>query len=108
MKYIYLPETTSTNTFCKENSEKIEDKTIVYTFKQTSGRGRFNRTWVDLGSGNIFMSILLRPENVSILPNLTQFSALILAKTFEKYGVIPTIKWPNDILINGKKISGIL
>lgn len=110
MKYIYLDETESTNNYAKEHITEIEDKVIVYTSKQTRGRGRFDRTWVDLGSENIYMSIVLKPaeEMRRNFSNLTQYTALKLAETFEKYGVIPQIKWPNDILINNKKISGIL
>ena len=110
MKYIYLDETESTNNYAKEHITEIEDKVVVYTSKQTCGRGRFDRTWVDLGSENIYMSIVLKPaeEMQKNFSNLTQYTALKLAETFEKYGVIPQIKWPNDILINNKKISGIL
>lgn len=43
-----------------------------------------------------------------VYSNLTQYLCVILAQTFEEYGVIPNIKWPNDIQINSKKISGIL
>ncbi len=110
MKLIYLEEIESTNKYCKENIEKLEDKSVIYTSKQTQGRGRFNRKWVDLGSENIFMSIVLKPEKkfADVFYNFTQYTALCLAYTLENYKVNPKIKWPNDILINGKKISGIL
>lgn len=110
MKYKYLEKIDSTNSYCKENINTLDDKTIVYTSNQTNGRGRFNRVWVDLGTENIYMSFVLKPskELQPVYSNLTQYTALKLAQTYEKYEITPQIKWPNDILINGKKISGIL
>ena len=110
MEYLHLEETSSTNSYAKQNIKTLQDKTIVYTSKQTHGRGRFDRVWIDLGDENLFLSLVLKPSNNlnPVYTNLTQYCALKLAKTFEAYGVIPNIKWPNDILINGKKISGIL
>lgn len=110
MKLHFLEEVNSTNTYSKKHVNELHDKDIVYTFKQTAGRGRFDRKWVDLGSGNIYFSIILKPSSdlKQVYSNLTQYTALKLAETFEKYNVIPKIKWPNDILIDEKKISGIL
>lgn len=106
----YLNVVNSTNTYAKEHINNIKNLTVIYTSKQTNGRGRFNRAWVDLGQGNLFLSIVLKPSEdlKPVYSNLTQYTALILAKTFEEYGITPKIKWPNDILINNKKISGIL
>ncbi len=110
MRLLFLDEINSTNTYSKEHVNELHDKDVVYTFKQTAGRGRFDRKWVDLGSGNIYLSIILKPSSdlKQVYSNLTQYTALKLAETFEKYNVIPQIKWPNDILIDEKKISGIL
>lgn len=110
MRLLFLDEINSTNTYSKEHVNELHDKDVVYTFKQTAGRGRFDRKWVDLGSGNIYLSIILKPslDLKQVYSNLTQYTALKLAETFEKYNVIPQIKWPNDILIDEKKISGIL
>lgn len=110
MKFLYLEEIDSTNKYAKDNISKIEDKTIVYTSKQTDGRGRMERKWSYTGEDNIYASIVLKPSSKmkEIYSNLTQYLCLILSQVFEEYGIIPTIKWPNDIQINGKKISGIL
>lgn len=110
MRLLFLDKINSTNTYSKEHVNELHDKDVVYTFKQTAGRGRFDRKWVDLGSGNIYLSIILKPSSdlKQVYSNLTQYTALKLAETFEKYNVIPQIKWPNDILIDEKKISGIL
>lgn len=110
MKLKYLEEINSTNSYCKNNILNLEDRTIVYTFFQTSGRGRFARQWVNLGKDNLYLSIVLKPSSVlmPVYSNLTQYTSLILAQTFMESGVSPKIKWPNDILIDSKKISGIL
>lgn len=106
----HLNVVNSTNSYAKEHINNIKNMTVIYTSKQTNGRGRFNRTWVNLGEENLFLSIVLKPSNdlKPVYSNLTQYTALKLAKTLESYGITPQIKWPNDILINGKKISGIL
>ena len=110
MKRIYLEEVDSTNLYAKRNIDKIKDKTIIYTSRQTAGRGRMERKWNYMGDGNIYASIVLKPskELKEVYSNLTQYLCVILAETFENFGIIPQIKWPNDIRINYKKISGIL
>ena len=110
MELLFLEEVDSTNKWAKENLSKIEDKTVVYTSYQTAGRGRLERKWSFMGEDNIYASIVLKPsgEMKEIYSNLTQLLCLALCQTFEEYGVLPKIKWPNDIQINGKKISGIL
>ena len=110
MNYLYLEEVESTNKYAKEAIGNIEDMTLVYTFNQTAGRGRLNRTWNYAGFDNIYASIVLKPSNQmkEVYSNLTQLLCVVLAEVFEEYGVEPKIKWPNDIKVNGKKISGIL
>ena len=110
MNLFYLEEIDSTNKYAKEHINDLSDKTVVYTYRQTNGRGRLERKWSYLGEDNIYASIILKPseEMKEVYSNLTQYLCVILAQTFEEYGVIPKIKWPNDIQINSKKISGIL
>ena len=110
MEYFFLEEIDSTNKYAKEHIKELSDKTVVYTYNQTNGRGRLNRKWSNLGEDNIYASIVLKPSGQmqEVYSNLTQYLCVVLAQTFEEYGVIPNIKWPNDIQINSKKISGIL
>ena len=110
LREIYIENIDSTNLWVKCNIDKLLDKTIVYATSQTQGRGRLQRSWVDLGEGNLFMTLVLKPSEKfdETYANLTQYLSVTLCKVFEKYGVIPEIKWPNDVLINGKKIAGIL
>ena len=111
MRVIKLEETKSTNTYSKENLTLLEDKTVVHALRQTHGRGRLNRTWVDLGENNLFFSIVLKPSTdfKAVYSNLTQYASVILCKIFENYGLNPKVKWPNDVMIDGqRKICGIL
>lgn len=110
VKVIQLEEVDSTNSYGKKHIDELEDKTAIITKKQTSGRGRLNRSWVDLGEENLFLSIILKPSETfnEIYPNLTQYLSVTLCKVIESYGIQTQIKWPNDVLIDGKKIAGIL
>ena len=110
MNLLYLETVDSTNKYAKEHIREIKDRTCIYTSHQTNGRGRLERKWDFMGEDNIYASIVLKPlkEMKEVYSNLTQYLCIILSETFEEYGVIPKIKWPNDIKINNKKISGIL
>lgn len=110
MEYFYLEEVDSTNKYAREHISELKDKTIVYTSKQTSGRGRLARKWEFTGSDNIYASFVLKPSDTmqEVYSNLTQYLCVVLCEVFEEYDVVPKIKWPNDIQIDGKKISGIL
>ncbi len=110
MRLITIEELSSTNNYAKGNLSALEDKTIVRAVRQFAGRGRFARSWVDFGPGNLFVSFVLKPSN-SFRPeysNLTQYLSVVLCKVLEDYNLSPQIKWPNDVLVNGKKIAGIL
>lgn len=110
MKRLYLETVESTNLYSKKHINEIDDKTIVYTYNQTAGRGRLNRSWNNTGMDNIYASIVLKPslKMKDIYSNLTQYLCVILANVIDSYRVKSTIKWPNDVKVNGKKISGIL
>jgi BirA family biotin operon repressor/biotin-[acetyl-CoA-carboxylase] ligase len=110
MKIITLEETESTNSYAKTHIDTLADNSVIIAKRQTSGRGRLNRSWVDLGEGNLFMSIVLKPSETfnEIYSNLTQYLSVMLCKVLEDYRITPQIKWPNDVLISGKKIAGIL
>lgn len=82
--------------------------TLVVAEVQAGGRGRLGRRW---GSpkGGLWMSLVLRPEfGASLAPRITQTAAVGVAKALWELGVEARIKWPNDLLVDGKKICGIL
>lgn len=110
MNLVFLEEVESTNKYAKEHIDEYANMTVIYTDNQTAGRGRLNRIWNYMGKDNIYASIILKPSDTmkEVYSNLTQYLCVVLAQVFEEYGVIPKIKWPNDIKINSKKISGIL
>jgi BirA family biotin operon repressor/biotin-[acetyl-CoA-carboxylase] ligase len=108
---IYFLETDSTNTQAKRlGDEGAAHGTLAVAEKQTGGKGRRGRRWESPAGSSIYMSILLRPD---ILPNqapmLTLVMALSVAKAIQVcVGEEALIKWPNDIVINGRKVCGIL
>lgn len=110
MNIISFKKLNSTNTYSKQNIETLADKTIVSADVQTNGYGRFERSWVDLGSENIYMTFVLKPSEKlsSVHANLTQYLSVCLCTQLEGMGLLPKIKWPNDVLLNEKKVCGIL
>lgn len=109
-KIIHFNEIDSTNVFARKNLQKFNDFDIISADNQNLGHGQFERKWFSSpkNGGNIYISIILKPKNIEHLNELTQYSAFKAAQTLEQYGVSPAFKYPNDILINGKKICGIL
>ncbi len=84
--------------------------TLVVADEQTSGRGRFNRSWISPPGANIYLSLLLRPRP-NIVPQLTMVASLSLTKAIRYFFQVPGdigIKWPNDVRILGRKVGGIL
>ncbi|RSD26519.1 biotin--[acetyl-CoA-carboxylase] ligase [Mesobacillus subterraneus] len=87
-----------------------EEGTVVIAEEQTAGRGRMDRKWHSPKYTGIWMSLILRPKiPIPKAPQLTLITAVGVVQAIEEVaGLLPEIKWPNDILINGKKITGIL
>lgn len=106
---IHFDDIDSTNIKAKELAQKnIEDGSIVIAEKQTLGSGRFNRKWVS-PTGGLWFSLILRPTlPPTEAPKITQIAAAAIYKTLSDFNIVPTIKWPNDILLNDKKLCGIL
>lgn len=101
----------SSNTYAKTLSDvDAKNGMLIITEKQTVGRGRFNRKWKSQKEKNLTFSIILKPESevikIGLLPLLT---ASAVARAIEVVTNLDVeCKWPNDILINGKKTCGIL
>lgn len=110
MHMLYLEQTGSTNEYASSRLKELSDRTVVYTYCQTAGRGRLDRSWVNLGSGNVFASIVLKPNGhgSESYPALTHCLCLSIAKAMEEFGAKAAIKWPNDVLVNGRKAAGVL
>lgn len=108
---VYFDEIDSTNIKAKELAEQgYPNGTLVVADQQVSGRGRRGRSWESPSGTGIFMTLMLKPEiNPNNASMLTLVAALAVAKAIKEVtGLDAQIKWPNDIVINGKKICGIL
>lgn len=108
---IYRDTVGSTNTLAKEVAEKEDGHGFLITADvQNSGKGRRGRNWVSPGGSGIWMSLLLRPKLEPVCASmLTLIAALAVAKAIKADTQLDTkIKWPNDIVVNGKKVCGIL
>ena len=108
-KIHHVLEINSTMEACKRLAILGEPNgTIVSANYQESGRGRFKRKWVSPSGDNIQISVLLKPKQQE-LKYLNIFASMAVLATCEQtLGVDGSIKWPNDVQINGKKIAGIL
>jgi BirA family transcriptional regulator, biotin operon repressor / biotin---[acetyl-CoA-carboxylase] ligase len=99
----------STNDLLKQMSDAREF-TCVVADEQTAGRGRRNRVWHSSPGDGLYLSVLLRPPKGSAkIPLLSLMTAVAVAETVIDRGVTSVdIKWPNDVLVNERKLSGIL
>ena len=108
---LYFDSIDSTNTKAQELAEKgYPSGTLVVADKQIAGKGRRGRNWESPSGCGIFMTLMLKPDiNPNNASMLTLVSALAVAKALADItGKDAKIKWPNDIIINGKKLVGIL
>ena len=109
MELIFKENLNSTNTYAMEHMTELSDMTFVYCNSQTEGKGRLNRVWFSENTNNLYLTIVLKPERKDFpFINLTQYLSVILCRVLLSYDVEAQIKWPNDVLVDGKKIAGIL
>lgn len=108
---LYFDTIDSTNTKAQELAEKgYPSGTLVVADKQESGKGRRGRSWVSPSGTGIFMTLMIKPDiNPNNASMLTLVAALAVAKAITSVtDEEAMIKWPNDIVVNGKKVCGIL
>ncbi|WP_052339617.1 biotin--[acetyl-CoA-carboxylase] ligase [Gorillibacterium massiliense] len=108
---LVLEETSSTQDAAREWAERgAPHGALVVADAQTAGRGRMGRSWHSPAGKGIYMSLVLRPDiPMQHTPQMTLLAAVALCRTFRREASVDaSIKWPNDILINGRKVSGIL
>ncbi len=108
MKIINLSQTTSTNDYIK-SFEQTQEIIVVTTQYQTKGRGQ-SGAWVSDQGQNLLFSVKIMPRDIPANQGfiLSQANALALRDTITKYLTEVSIKWPNDIYVKGRKISGTL
>src|SRR5262249_46282504 len=105
-------KTDSTNAFASRllsHGHKVPDGTVVIAEMQTAGRGRLGRSWHSESESGLYFSIILRPRvPPSLAPLFTLTAAVAMHNAIERYTRLDVdIKWPNDLLLDGKKICGI-
>lgn len=107
---LFFDKIDSTNTKAKEFSNMGKNQgTIIIADEQTKGRGRLGKSWSSPKGEGIWMSIILKPEiEPKEATKLTQIAAAAVWEGLNKIGIETKIKWPNDIVLNGKKVCGIL
>lgn len=109
-KIRYYHEVFSTMDIARELARKGSPHfTVVIAGRQTRGRGRLKRVWLS-DEGGIFFTMILRPQIPVVLSSRANFMAsVVLVKTLrEMFGIEAMVKWPNDILVYGRKLSGML
>ena len=108
---VYFAETDSTNHRAALLAEGgARDGTVIVAEAQSAGKGRLGRRWTSPAGVNLYLSIILRPAIAPrAAPLLTFLSSLATARTIElETGLRPTVKWPNDVLLGGCKVAGLL
>lgn len=109
-KLHYFEEIASTNECAlKLGREGVAEGAVVLAERQTAGRGRRGAAWFCGEGAGLAFTILLRPQFDRVLwPRLSLVAGVAVAKSLELAGLAPEIKWPNDVLIGGRKVCGIL
>jgi len=108
--YFHFDTLESTNTKAKElASGPCLDGAVIVSEEQTTGKGRLGRQWVSPKHRGIWMSIILKPDiEPSGVPRIVHIAAAAVVLAMQEIGIKASIKWPNDIILNGKKVCGIL
>ncbi|MSP40574.1 MAG: biotin--[acetyl-CoA-carboxylase] ligase [Deltaproteobacteria bacterium] len=110
-KFHYFFEIASTNSYARQLADSgAAEGEVVLAESQSHGRGRLGRHWQSPPYVNLYVSLILRPRLAPVdAPQITLMAAVALAETVASFVTqAVTIKWPNDILIGGKKLAGIL
>jgi BirA family biotin operon repressor/biotin-[acetyl-CoA-carboxylase] ligase len=110
-KVVHYFRVDSTNTVAQQMAAQgAAHGTVVLAEEQTAGRGRFGRVWYSERSSGIYTSIILRPPLApSVAPVITLMAGVAVREGIERAtGLAPDVRWPNDLLLEGKKVCGIL
>lgn len=111
MKEIFLDVIDSTHLYAKNNAPTFHPKeiTCISAEEQTAGRGQFQRKWISPRGVNLYISFYFQiPRNAAYVTTLASLMIKSIQKVLEGENIATTMKWPNDLLLNGKKIAGAL
>ena len=101
-------ELPSTNRWARDHLDILMNGDVVWCSIQTAGRGRLNRTWLSPEDRGLTLSVVIIGFDTGMAPLLGQMEALAVRNALTRYDIEATLKWPNDVLVDGKKIAGIL
>lgn len=111
IKNIQLDSVDSTNNWAKAHLSEFDSNelTVISAKQQTAGRGRFERKWVSSGGENIYATFYFTlPANSMHIGSLAQLMTFSIAAVLIDEDLLPKIRWPNDVLLNEKKLAGVL
>lgn len=110
MKHLHFEQLDSTRSYAREHAGefKPEGITLITADFQTGGKGQFGRIWVSPPDRNLLATYVFRWPNDKATLHLAHLLAFAAIEVLRKWGVDPTFKHPNDILVRGKKIAGTL
>jgi len=104
-----LESVDSTNDYSKKKAKELVDGSVIISLEQVKGKGRRGRSFHSGKGDGIYLSIILKPGfEPTKAPFITSIAGAALVNTFNKFNIQTKVKWPNDVLINGKKVAGIL
>ncbi|WP_352407227.1 biotin--[acetyl-CoA-carboxylase] ligase [Acetoanaerobium noterae] len=104
-----LESVDSTNDYAKKKAKELVDGSVIISLEQVKGKGRRGRSFHSGKGDGIYLSIILKPGfEPAKAPFITSIAGAALVNTFNKFNIQTKVKWPNDVLINGKKVAGIL
>ncbi len=107
-KIIFLDEVDSTNDYAKLNLENIEHGTVINANIQKSGRGQFGRSWLS-SERDLKISMVIKENiNAKNIHHLSIIPAAAMIRLLGDFNIYSKIKWPNDVMVNERKIAGIL
>jgi len=100
----------STNLWAMEHIMSLAHGDVIWAGRQTAGKGRFDRSWIALENRCVTLSVILDPGrcNADFISTVSQVTALAVAGMLGKFSIHAMVKWPNDVMAGGRKISGIL
>ena len=110
MELLWIEKAGSTNNYLKENSDTVMPMTMVMAKEQTAGRGQRGNSWESEPGKNLTFSFYFRPEGVHPAEQfvISEAVALAMVSVLDHYGIEAKVKWPNDIYVGNRKITGIL
>lgn len=106
---VHFESIDSTNNYAKSVANEKVDGAVIISEEQIGGRGRLGKKWHSKKYDGIWMSIILKPDISPMdAPFITLIAGVSIVKALDNLGIKSTIKWPNDIILNNKKVCGIL